>query len=775
MANDKRFIVKNGLSGPEVRFANSSNTTAVLDFKYASDGTLNVVGNTTLGTLLTIRDSNTRVLTVNGAITFGASGVTVNSTFYTSTANNASFVYGKQEGQLNVNAAVYAVTANNSNSAYGKQESQLSVANAVFAQTANNSLRFNGKQESQLAVNSAASATTANNATYAYGKQESQLYVANAVFATTAGSVLGGGVSGTVGTANNSTYLNGKQESQLNVNNATTSQTANNALYLNGRLDTFFTNATNISTGTLAEPRLPFRMDQNVRTTDNVSFANGSFSGSVSIGGDLILTGNLFSQNVQSLTVADPLMKLGANNRGDSLWGGFTIHYSGSGNTTNHAGLVRNPTNKEFILMSTYGDENAVANNNTINITDPSFSYANLQVNILRIGNSTTIGVLTSNTYTGSSNNASFAYGKQESQLNVNSAASATTANNSTYAYGKQEAQLNVNSAASATTANNATYAYGKQESQLGVNSAAFATTANNALYAYGKQESQLFVANSANSSALQGATWQAPLGIGTVTPNSGAFTTITASGATVFNGSVRLNGTALIANNSQGNPGQILSSNGSSVYWVNAGDIGGTVATANNATFAFGKNEGQLNVNSAGFATTANNALFAYGKNESQLSTNNSVYLAGRTWETAGAIGAGVANTGTFSNASFAIANTTNYISVKNVSHISADSATTTSTTQTQISNFSANTYGSAKIYIQATESGTNVRQVTELLVVHNNVVASATEYGMLFTGTAALATYEVDIVGNFVRVLATPASSTSTAFRVHEELFLQ
>jgi hypothetical protein len=181
------------------------------------------------------------------------------------------------------------------------------------------------------------------------------------------------------------------------------------------------------------------------------------------------------------------------------------------------------------------------------------------------------------------------------------------------------------------------------------------------------------------------------------------------------------------------------------------------------------------LNVNSAGFATTANNALFAYGKNESQLSTNNSVYLAGRTWETAGAIGAGVANTGTFSNASFAIANTTNYISVRNISHIAADSATTTSTTQTQISNFSANTYGSAKIYIQATESGTNVRQVTELLVVHNNVIASATEYGMLFTGTAALATYEVDIVGNFVRVLATPASSTSTAFRVHEELFLQ
>lgn len=251
---------------------------------------------------------------------------------------------------------------------------------------------------------------------------------------------------------------------------------------------------------------------------------------------------------------------------------------------------------------------------------------------------------------------------------------------------------ISINATFYEATANNASYAFGKQETQLSVANAVFATTANNALRLNGKQESQLSV-------------------------NSAAWAT-----------------------------------------------------TANNSTYAYGKQEGQLSVNSATWAITANNSTYAYGKQEGQLSTNNSVYLAGRTWETAGAVGATVANTGNFT-----IANTTNYLSLRNIAHLSADSNTTVSVAQVQIASFSANTYGSAKIYIQATEAATNVRHVTELLVVHNNVTASATEYGMLFTGSGALATYEVDISGNNVRVLATPASANSISFRVSEQLFLQ
>jgi hypothetical protein len=300
-------------------------------------------------------------------------------------------------------------------------------------------------------------------------------------------------------------------------------------------------------------------------------------------------------------------------------------------------------------------------------------------------------------------------------------------------------------------------------------------------LFAYGKQEGQLSVANTANSAALQGRTWQAPLGIGTVTANTGAFTTLTVSDVATFTSNVVITD-ALIANNSAGTAGQVLSSNGTAIYWTNANNISGTVATANNASFLNGKQEGQLSVANAVFASTSNNALFAYGKQESQLSVAsatsattaaNSAALQGATWQAPLGIGTVTANTGAFTNVTFAVANATNYISVRNIAHLSGDSNTTTAVTQVQIASFSANTYGSAKIYVQATETATTRRHVTELLVVHDNSTAIATEYGMLFTGPTALATYEVDIVSNNVRVLATPASANTIAFRVSEQLF--
>jgi hypothetical protein len=113
------------------------------------------------------------------------------------------------------------------------------------------------------------------------------------------------------------------------------------------------------------------------------------------------------------------------------------------------------------------------------------------------------------------SNNATFAYGKRESDLSVNFATFAGDANfaylanNATYAYGKTEGTLEVqyaglagvsNTANLATLANNSTFAYGKREENLSVNFATFAGdanfafTANNATYAYGKTEANLNV-----------------------------------------------------------------------------------------------------------------------------------------------------------------------------------------------------------------------------------------------------------------------------------------
>jgi hypothetical protein len=97
------------------------------------------------------------------------------------------------------------------------------------------------------------------------------------------------------------------------------------------------------------------------------------------------------------------------------------------------------------------------------------------------------------------SNNATFAYGKRESDLSVNFATFSGAAN---FAFTSNLASL-------AVQANNAAFAYGKRESDLSVNFATFAgnsnfaftsnlasqaVQANNAAFAYGKRETDLSV-----------------------------------------------------------------------------------------------------------------------------------------------------------------------------------------------------------------------------------------------------------------------------------------
>lgn len=94
---------------------------------------------------------------------------------------------------------------------------------------------------------------------------------------------------------------------------------------------------------------------------------------------------------------------------------------------------------------------------------------------------------------------------------------------------------------------------------------------------------------------------------------------------------------------------------------------------------------------------------------------------------------------------------------------------ATLATTTQTQIASFSATTYGGGKFVITA-KDGVN-RHICELLVVHDGTTASATQYGSIFT-SGELATYDVDISGGNVRILATSASANSTEYKVAETL---
>jgi hypothetical protein len=89
----------------------------------------------------------------------------------------------------------------------------------------------------------------------------------------------------------------------------------------------------------------------------------------------------------------------------------------------------------------------------------------------------------------------------------------------------------------------------------------------------------------------------------------------------------------------------------------------------------------------------------------------------------------------------------------------------TTTATSQVSIAEYAHATYDGVKAVITA-DDGTN-RSIAEILITHNGTTAIATEYAQLNTSTA-LATFDVDISGSDIRILATPAAATSTAFTV-------
>lgn len=99
----------------------------------------------------------------------------------------------------------------------------------------------------------------------------------------------------------------------------------------------------------------------------------------------------------------------------------------------------------------------------------------------------------------------------------------------------------------------------------------------------------------------------------------------------------------------------------------------------------------------------------------------------------------------------------------------LDGDEASLSTTTQTSIAEFAHASYGGAKFIVTATQS--SKRQITELLVTHDGTTAYATEYGTIATDSD-LATFDVDISGSDVRLLATGTSATTTTYKVVETL---
>jgi len=91
-----------------------------------------------------------------------------------------------------------------------------------------------------------------------------------------------------------------------------------------------------------------------------------------------------------------------------------------------------------------------------------------------------------------------------------------------------------------------------------------------------------------------------------------------------------------------------------------------------------------------------------------------------------------------------------------------------TSATSAAQVDTFAAATFRTARYTIQITNTTDNTYHVTELLLIHDGTTPSITEYGTIYTGSAAEATFDADIVSGNVRLLATPASSDAMQFKV-------
>ena len=103
----------------------------------------------------------------------------------------------------------------------------------------------------------------------------------------------------------------------------------------------------------------------------------------------------------------------------------------------------------------------------------------------------------------------------------------------------------------------------------------------------------------------------------------------------------------------------------------------------------------------------------------------------------------------------------TADVISKKSFDH----SLTTSSTSQVALDEFSVTRFRTVKYQLQVT-SGTGFH-AAEFVIVHNGTSTFNTEYAIVMTGNA-LATFDSDISGGNVRLLITPASTSSTTFKL-------
>mgnify|MGYP003334538722 CR=1 FL=1 len=260
---------------------------------------------------------------------------TVNSTYFTGTANNADYLGGW--GIANIQTWI----STNASAAYTNATSytDTKIATANLAITGNAATAYtNAVSYVDTKIGTANAAITGNAAT-AYTNAMADTLSRNGSY--TGNNTFGG-----------------------------TSTTFNSNVAVNARITTDLMPSANVT----------YNVGNNtVRWNEihasNVHSVSAYFDGNVQVGGNLLVSGNVTTVNVTSVIVSDPLIYLAGNNYTSDLVDiGFAGNYNDG--TNRHTGLIRHASSDQYYLFKNLTQE--LSGNNVVDINDATFRLADL-------------------------------------------------------------------------------------------------------------------------------------------------------------------------------------------------------------------------------------------------------------------------------------------------------------------------------------------------------------------------------------------------------------
>ena len=188
--------------------------------------------------------------------------------------NSLTVLYGSNTFTLNGNGYISFPDGTTQNTAFTPiYQTSEGLASNVAVLAANSASYLNGNTALDLRSFSTSESITAYTNATNYAATMAGVAYANSVFY--ANSIVGTAYTNAISYANNAAIVAYSNAVSYANDVATTSYS--NAV-------SFSSNATNLTTGTVAEARLPYRMNQSVRTTDNVTFGNVTVSGVIANG-----------------------------------------------------------------------------------------------------------------------------------------------------------------------------------------------------------------------------------------------------------------------------------------------------------------------------------------------------------------------------------------------------------------------------------------------------------------------------------------------------------